>query len=252
MAVYDRSSKTLVCESCTVDHPTVVPGEQIDALPPVDSGSAGASARREYERRSTNRAARIREAHPHLGGLILAMTDEPQSTTAWARGAAGEEKLARRLDALADYGVRTLHDRRIPGTKANIDHIAVGPTGVFVVDAKRYKGRPHLVTTGALRRPRTAKLNVGSRDCTALVHGALRQVSIVKATLGAAGCAIPVRGMLCFVDADWPLIGGSFVVDGIDILWPKKAAERIAVPGTISPTTCIDVQRILAAAFPSA
>ena len=57
---------------------------------------------------------------------MLALTNDPQSTTAWAIGARGEELLAKRLDGLADRGVRLLHDRRIPGSSASIDHIAVG------------------------------------------------------------------------------------------------------------------------------
>jgi len=31
-----------------------------------------------------------------------------------------------------------LHDRRIPGSRANIDHIVVAPSGVWIIDAKRY------------------------------------------------------------------------------------------------------------------
>ena len=59
----------------------------------VDPGTAGASARREFERRKAAREQRIRTKHPKLGGLILAVSDEPQSTTAWNTGALGEEKL---------------------------------------------------------------------------------------------------------------------------------------------------------------
>ncbi|NYE18052.1 nuclease-related domain-containing protein [Microbacterium immunditiarum] len=81
---------------------------------------AGASARREHARRQSNREQRIREDHPKLGGLILALTDDPQSTRAWERGAIGEELLAKRLKDLPP-NVRILHDRRIPGARANID-----------------------------------------------------------------------------------------------------------------------------------
>src|SRR5690606_35761953 len=115
-------------------------------------------ARREYERRRARRQERVRAAHPRIAGVILALTDDPQSTTAWATGARGEELLGRRLDGLVDSGVCVLHDRRIPGTKANIDHIAVCPGGVFVVDAKRYRGRPRLQVEGGLFRPRIERL----------------------------------------------------------------------------------------------
>lgn len=39
------------------------------------------------------------------------------------------------------------------------------------------------------------------------------------------GDAAPVRGALAFVDADWPLIGGDFVVRGVAVLWPKRLAK---------------------------
>jgi hypothetical protein len=32
---------------------------------------------------------------------------------------------------------------------------------------------------------------------------------------------------LCFVEADWPLFGGWFVTAGVEVLWPRKAVERI-------------------------
>ena len=71
----------------------------------VFSGVAGASAQREYERRKNKREKRIREAHPRMGSLILALSDDPQSTKAWATGAQGEERLGRQLDGLVGDGV---------------------------------------------------------------------------------------------------------------------------------------------------
>ena len=62
--------------------------------------------------------------------------------------------------------IKLLHDRRIPRTKANIDHIAVTANGVYVVDAKKYRGRPQLRIEGGILRPRVERLLVGSRGCT--------------------------------------------------------------------------------------
>jgi hypothetical protein len=33
-----------------------------------------------------------------------------------------------------------LHDRSVPGTRSNIDHLAVVPSGVWVIDTKHYAG----------------------------------------------------------------------------------------------------------------
>jgi hypothetical protein len=137
----------------------------------------------------------------------MAVSDEPQSTTAWATGAAGEERLGRGLDGVASETVRLLHDRRIPKTSTNIDHLAVTATGVYVVDAKRYRGRPRLKVDGGLLQPRVERLLVGSRDCTRLVDGMLKQVNVVRRLLDND---VPVHAVLCFIDADWPLIRGSF------------------------------------------
>lgn len=144
-AIYERASKTVRCLTC-VSAPEVVAEEPHDApdqLPgEVDPGVPGASARREYERRHARRKDRIRSEHRRLGGLILALSDNPQSTTAWDTGAVGEERLGARLNELDDGSLRVLHDRRIPGGRANIDYLVVTRSGVFVIDAKRYQGRP--------------------------------------------------------------------------------------------------------------
>lgn len=161
----------------------------------VDEGTAGASARLEYERRRGNREQRIRTKHPKLGGLILALSDEPQSTRAWERGAIGEEMLATRLKDLS-APARVLHDRRIPGTRANIDHIAIAPSGVWVIDAKRYKGkRPALQVDGGIIRPRVESLRIGGRDGTKLVNGVRKQVALMSSALNDS--SIPVHGVLC-------------------------------------------------------
>lgn len=258
-AGYLKAAKTVRCLTCLglqVPDATGSPGEGASTATepePVETGTAGSSARREYERRSAKREARIREAHPQLGGLILALSGEPQSTTAWARGARGEELLGARLEDLAARGVRLLHDRRIPGTRANIDHIAVGPSGVHVIDAKRYEGRPTLRVEGGVIRHRVEKLLVGSRDCTRLVEGMHKQVGLVQAALDTAGLQdVPVHGALCFVGAEWPLIGGSFVIDDVAVLWPKKLAERLVAPGPQAAGRVDATHRVLGRAFPPA
>lgn len=256
-AQYVRSTKSVRCLTCPdAEWPAEGPTAGVQTAPgpaPIVAGTAGASAKREYERRSAKRETRVREAHPRIGGLILALTDEPQSTTAWARGAKGEEVLGGRLDALASAGVRSLHDRRIPRSRANIDHITVGPGGVHVIDAKRYQGRPSLRVEGGILRPRVEKLLVGSRDYSRLVTGVHHQVALVRTELDRAGMAdVPVGGVLCFVGADWPVIGGSFVIAEVDVLWPKKLGEKLSTPGPVSSDQVAEAHRALAGAFPSA
>jgi hypothetical protein len=235
--IYDRSRRTVRCAPCPVDS---------DRL---EAGTAGASARREYERRMRAREERIRADHPRLGGFLLAAFDARQSTKAWEGGAIGEERMASELRRLPD-SFRTLHDRRLSGSRANIDHIVIGPGGIWVIDAKRYRGRrPSLRIDGGLFRPRTETLRIGGRDGTKLVEG-------VRSQVGRVGVALdeprpPVVGVLCFIDADWPLFGGSFAIDDIQVVWPRRLVKRMIS----TPPVPLDVDLVtadLAAAFPPA
>lgn len=88
---------------------------------------AGGSAQREFERRKAKRHEAVRSRHPRIGALLLTVTEEPQATTNWAKGAEGERRLGAALDNLSGRGVLMLHDRRRPGGTANIDHLAVAP-----------------------------------------------------------------------------------------------------------------------------
>lgn len=250
-AIYERSTKTVRCaghlaaaERGGVEVGTV----ELDAagLAPIDPGTPGASARREFERRRAGREQRIRAKHPLIGGLLHALSDEPQSTTAWDTGAQGEEGLGNRLNEFSSDHLRVLHDRRIPGSRANIDHIAVTPTGIYVIDAKKYAGRPRLKIEGGLVRPRTEKLLVGTRNCTRLVDGVIKQAGIVA---GAVDAGIPVHAVLCFVDADWPLLGSPFTTRGVEVLWPKKLYPKLAAEGPIGAAAISAIHGALAEAL---
>jgi hypothetical protein len=248
LASYDDASRQVACLDCVGQPPVPV------STAPVLAGEAGASAGREYVRRAANREARVRARHPRIGGFLLAVGDEPQHITAWQTGERGEVVLGRHLDGLAGRGVKVLHHRRIPRSRANIDHIAVGAAGVFVLDAKRYKGRPSLKVEGGILRPRVESLLVGRRNCSSLVAGMSKQLALVKAALDADPvlAGTPVAGMLVFVDADWPLFGGAFSIDEVKVLWPKRASKHILEPGPLPPHAIDALHRRLAAAFPAA
>ncbi|GGH44366.1 nuclease-related domain-containing protein [Microbacterium album] len=173
-----------------------------------------------------------------------------QSTQAWSAGAVGETVVGAQLDGLADLGVIALHDRRIPGSRANIDHLAVTTAGVWVIDAKRYRGkRPEAYTEGGfLGFGGTTRLKVGGRKKDALIDGVARQVDVVQEAVGEA---VPVRGVLCFVEGDWPLIAGDLTIRGIRVVWPKRLRKEFvtAGDGSLDPE---DLARALAVAFPPA
>lgn len=243
-AIHERTTRTVRCVECPTVIEAVAPVVEDDLVePPVSAaaeepGVAGSSARREYERRRARDEERLRQKWGKLGGIAVALSDEKQRTKAWAVGAVGEERLGARLDSLASDDIAVLHDRRIPGTKANIDHIVITRAGIWVVDAKRYKGRPELKVEGGLLRPRVEKVLVGRRDCTTLVDGVLKQVDLVRECVG----DVSVTGALCFVEAEWPLIGGAFTTRGVHALWPKRLAKLLTeAEGSVDVAVARDV-----------
>jgi Nuclease-related domain len=67
----------------------------------------------------------------------------------WQRGAHGERHTARLLGRLHRDGFVVFHDLAVPGnTSANVDHLVIGPSGVFVIDSKQWTGTVHQSADG--------------------------------------------------------------------------------------------------------
>jgi Nuclease-related domain len=82
-----------------------------------------------------------------LVGWRLRFHPSEQART-WQRGAAGERHTARLLRRLTHDGYVIFHDLRVPGSDANVDHLVIGPTGVFVIDSKQWTGSVHQSADG--------------------------------------------------------------------------------------------------------
>ena len=68
-----------------------------------------------------------------------------RSAAAWEAGAVGEQATGQVLARLDPALWTTWHDVRWPGRqRANIDHVVVGPPGVFVIDSKNWSGTVEL------------------------------------------------------------------------------------------------------------
>jgi len=214
-----------------------------------DPGEAGASAGREYRRRMQRREARIRAAHPKLAPLLLALSSVPEHESAFERGARGERTVAAGLQRrVAGGSVRLLHDRRMPRGRGNIDHLAVAPTGVYVIDAKAHKGKVRIA------RPvfGPAQLLINGRDWTRLLDGLDRQLRAVREVLSGIDCAdIPVHGVICFTNADLPWLRTARV-RGHLLTYGRALAGRVVADGPLTASTVDSLAGALAAALPPA
>jgi hypothetical protein len=141
-----------------------------------------------------------------------------------------------------------LHDRRIPVSRPNIDHVTIGAGGVTVIDAKHDKGK----VRGGLLRPRSEDLLIGGRDQTRLVEGLRRRIDLVTAELARAGESVDVRGAVCMVSGDALPLFANLEVDDAAIGSPKRIAKIARRPGSLAPHHVQRVAAAVARAFPPA
>jgi hypothetical protein len=256
-AYWDATTRTVTCTACVAGTPPTP--RSLDVLPsptPVAlAPTAGASAQREFERRVQRREEAVRAAHPKLGGLLLALFNEPASTQVWAQGAGGERAIAAKLDELDGEHVSALHDRSMVDTngrrtRANIDHIAVAATGVWVIDAKTHRGALQVRRSGGLFTPRVEKLYIAGRDKTSLLDGLARQVDAVSSQLATVGATVPVHGALCFVGTELPWVGET--ICGVPLVGRRGLAKLLKQAGEFSRDDREALSAYLAGRFPSA
>ncbi|MGX5653173.1 nuclease-related domain-containing protein [Geodermatophilus nigrescens] len=88
-----------------------------------------------------------------LALLVIALKSPPQHIERWGRGAEGERRTGRALRPLLRSGWHVVQDLDWPGV-GNVDHLVVGPGGVFVLDSKAWSGVVSVDDAGATITPR--------------------------------------------------------------------------------------------------
>lgn len=246
---WDGDERTVTCLACQASGPQRATQQTSGNSPPLAGaiGEAGGSARKEYERRHQRRDQQIDQKWGRLARVVRFLSDDPQSTKAWATGSGGEQRLGKSLvERLGDRGV-ILQDRKVPKTRGNIDHIAIASSGVWVIDTKKYKGRVECRNRGGLFKT-DYRLYVGGRDRTRLAEQLEWQVEAVRTALADDG--VPIQAVVCFVDAEWKLFPEPFRIMGTWIVWGKRLAEMVAQPGPLGPSDVSRIADALAVALP--
>ena len=209
-----------------VDLPTTVPpAPEPVARPWIDlaTNRAGAEAREQ--------ALAAREAAPVKTFLARALgvhTDE----RAWRIGADGEEKVAAQLAKAArkDPRWRFLHAIPVGDRGSDIDHLIIGPGGIFTVNAKHHPG---------------AKIWIGGD--TFLVdgnrqpyirnsrHEAARAAKLLTA---ACGFSVYVEGLIVTVNADDVTVKKA--PNGVDVVPRMQVAKWLLRHGDIHNGEALD------------
>lgn len=175
--------------------------------------AAGGSAR--------DHVARLAEKEATLEAQLRRVR---QQKDAWRAGQVGEERVAALLSELS-AGWRVLHDRRKAArSPANIDHIAIGPTGVHVIDAKNWSGTLHVSERGVLcgRWPRNDETRT-VKELAGLIHSELL----------AAGFSAPVYATIALANDE--NTAGPIVHDGVAFLPPTALVTGLTgAPETLN------------------
>jgi Nuclease-related domain len=172
-------------------------------------------------------------AAPRLGlmvGVLAAMAvgwglrfRPSPDAIAWRRGAVGERRTARLLGPLERQGWVVLHDLAIPASRANLDHLVIGPGGVFVVDSKHYRGRLRLDPSGRLwhgRYPLTAVLRAVSFEADRAAQ-VLADPQVVVPIVAVHGAQVP-----------W----GKVITQGVPVVSARRLPSMLrTLPGVLGP-----------------
>jgi hypothetical protein len=162
-------------------------------------------------------------------GWALRFRPSPEAI-AWRRGAAGERRTARLLGPLEQLGWVVLHDLAVPGSRANIDHLAIGPGGIFVVDSKQYRGRLKLDPSGRLwhgRYPLASTLQAVSFEADQAAQVLPDPGVVVVPIVAVHGAQIP-----------W----GKVVMNGVPIVPAQRLPSMLRqLPAVLGPERVVDL-----------
>jgi hypothetical protein len=105
----------------------------------------------------------------------------------WSVGAEAEVVTAGMLGELERRGWCVLHDRQLPGSRANLDHVLVSPCGtaLVVLDTKRWHAQRPTTLAGG-------RVHCGAEDRHSQVEAVARYASRVAALLGMPGRVWPL------------------------------------------------------------
>ena len=166
----------------------------------------------------------LRSRNGRLGAFLARALDLNTDERNWRIGAAGEEAVGPRLDKLTRHGWHVLHSVPIGRRGSDIDHVLIGPAGVYTVNTKNHPGKSILIT-------RTTII-VGRRPVPYLPKARHEATEAARLLSAAAGFPVTVKPVLVILTGT--LIPDVTIVeppDGVPIL------TRADLPGAFRRAT---------------
>jgi hypothetical protein len=168
----------------------------------------------------------------------------------WVVRSGRDRRSSVRLRLVEDEGVVVIDDRRLPGGRATIDMIAVGPAGVFVIETRKSKGLVHTKRRGPVSALGPDELHVGRRNCMDWVAEVAERTDVVRSALATEDWAreVPVLGMLCLTRAAWGF-ATPIEVGGVWVGWPRLVVTRLRQPDLLDSPLVNEVSGLISAAL---
>ena len=160
------------------------------------------------------------------------------------RAPSAHRRTRRRLARLHRAGYRALHARAVPGSQCVIDHLVIGPGGIYSVDSERWDRRlPVRATKGG-------KLYHGPFGQADRLNHALLAADEARTVVSAAlGRALIVQPAMVIYGPTVPWTVAS--VRGVDVLSGRRLRKYLQQAAKASSATRLDsaeAERIYAAA----
>lgn len=127
---------------------TILPGRS-EPPPPAGDLSRTPPARQSRQRADHERAAAAERSRTRAA--LQRALDLPTAERAWRRGAEGEEAIGSRLERLTKHGWHVLHAVPVGRHGADIDHVLIGPGGVYTINTKNHRGKRIWVAAHQIR-----------------------------------------------------------------------------------------------------
>jgi hypothetical protein len=185
--------------------------------------------------------------YPHLAamaavvGVIVLTARLAPEVMDWRHGAEAERRVGESLDALQPLGFVVLYDRSLRGRGGNIDAVAVGPPGAFVVESKWRKRAVEVINR---------RLEVGGRDQPDIVRQVTDLAFMVQLSVAdwMNSRRLTVMPIICI---------GNRAVDknvrssGVPVLDAKSIGPYMTnLPSVLNPADVQELARRLDSALP--
>jgi hypothetical protein len=185
---------------------------------------------------ASDRARTAAETHERRAAAARQLADN------FSAGASGEREVAEALATLTASGWYILHDRAKPNG-GNIDHVAIGPPGVVVIDAKAWTSAVEI---------KGERLFAAGRFRDRQVDGLVSQVHLVTTALSESHSTVAVRGLLVLTGEpdrarELTRVGDVRII-GVERLAPWLRS----VSGSLGSASVETVMRRLSIDFPPA